>query len=97
MVSTEAIATHRRHDDLVFDEFNNRFCEVTNSLGAFEPSALPAMRKITDAITAARTEIMATLLNDGNTSLRRRISLIGGNSSANTFVSFLLFLRAGRF
>ena len=54
-------------------------------LGALVPSRLPASRKMTIPINAAATAIRATLLNVGKRSFQRRISLIGGNSSANTW------------
>src|SRR5210317_213829 len=58
--------------------------------GAVEPSALPAMRKMTEATTTAAMAMSAILLTLGTTSVQRRISLIGGNSSANTFRSYSL-------
>ena len=53
--------------------------------GGFVPSRLPARRKMMVPISAAATAIRATLLKLGKRSFQRRTSLIGGNSSANTW------------
>ena len=53
--------------------------------GGFVPSRLPARRKMMMPISAAATAIRATLLKLGKRSFQRRTSLIGGNSSANTW------------
>jgi len=55
--------------------------------GALRASARAANVKIVQPMIVASTAMMAILLNDGATSCQRRMALMGGNSSAITFVS----------
>ena len=85
------VLAHRLHDDLVLDELDDR-----SRRGCARPSARPSASRRAGEEEDARcrsappaTAMSATLLNVGKRSCQRRISLIGGNSSANTCDPFL--------